>query len=141
MKLPLVAMGLAVLLSGSCLADDVMKDASCKQRIQDYYPAKAIRLQQVGAVLVEFSVKGKGPPVDVVVVRSTAPGTLQEAAIKVIHALSCDPGQAWIDAGGPGKRIRWNVLFKLKGFDETAERLDPEADEVVITGMSVNFRG
>lgn len=113
-----------------------MAEASCKPRIEDFYPAKAIRLQEVGTVLVEFSVKGKGKPEDVVIIRSTAPGTLQEAARKVIDSLRCNPGQAWNEAGGPQRRIRLNVLFKLKGFDETADRLDPEADQVVITGMS-----
>jgi len=112
----------------------------CKPKVDDYYPAKAIRLDEVGSVLVEFSVKGAGAPQDVAVLRATAPGTLQEAALRVIRSMRCQPDLTWMENGGPEKRIRVNVLFKLKGFDETAQRLDPDADEIVITGTSVLWR-
>ena len=54
--------------------------------------------------------------------------------------MRCQPDLTWMENGGPEKRIRVNVLFKLKGFDETAQRLDPDADEIVITGTSVLWR-
>ena len=138
MRRLLAATVMTGLLCGPALADEWIDRANCKpNRQQDYYPPKAIRLNQVGTVLVEFSVQGKGPPDPAVVVRATASVELRYAAIRVIRLMLCDPDPKWMDDGGPQRRIRLNVIFRLKGFEETPGRLDPDADEVVITGSPI----
>jgi TonB family protein len=127
------SVAIAISLSTAIAGDD-QNDAGCKAKIEDYYDARAIRLEQVGTVLVEFRVREAGPPQDVKIIRSTAPGVLQASALRMINSMRCMPGKQWLENGGAERPIRVNVMFKLNGFEETPERLDPDADEIVITG-------
>jgi TonB family protein len=141
MRCLLVAIAIAGLASGPSRADDWLTRASCKPEVgQDFYPAPAIGRNQVGTVLVEFSVQGKGPPDHVIVIGAKASQVLKDGASRFMRLLRCDPDPKWMDDGGPQRRIRLNVIFRLKGWDETPERLDPDADQVVITGSAIMRR-
>jgi TonB family protein len=134
------AVALAGLFCGPSFADQWLDRAGCKEKIADYYPPEAIRREKVGTVLVEFTVKGNGPPTAIAVVPSKLPRFLQDAGVRVIRSMSCTPDSKWLEDGGPQRRLRVNVIFRLKGLDETAGVIDPDAEEIVITGSPIAAR-
>lgn len=138
MKRWLAAIMLASALGTPVFADEWLNRAACEaNRIQDYYPPEGIRREKTGTLLVEFSVKGIGPPTGITVMPTRLPGYLQDAAARIVRFMTCRPDSKWIEDGGPERRLRLNVIFRLKGVDETPGRLDPDADEVVITGAPI----
>ena len=121
-----------------CLPRRWLKRASCKEKFpEDYYPPTAIRRDEVGSVLVEFTVTGNGAPTDITTNKSKTPRYIQDAARRLVRLMTCSPDPKWTDDGGPQKRLRLNVIFHLKGLDETPGKIDPDADYVVITGSPI----
>jgi TonB family protein len=97
-----------------------------------YYPSEARQRRESGAVLLEYSVNGKGVPERIVLLESTAPESLQIAAMKLLSQARCKPDAAWIEGGGPQQRLKMNVLFQFINGEPT-QPLDAQAGVVRIS--------
>lgn len=123
------------------IAGDEGADISCRvKRGEDYYPPEAIRRNQVGAVLVEYSVIDSGATTSVLVVQSRAPNSLKSAALRLVKGMNCTTTLSWKEAGGPGKRRRANILFKLRAFDETAAPIEGDAEKIEVIADAISPR-
>jgi len=136
-----LALASALAFASAARADDPVPLANCKAVPGDYYAPSAIRLNKIGTVLVEYSVKKAGAPEDVRVVRSNATGDLQRSAVSLVKKMTCAPNDSWMTSGGADKRVRVNILFNLKGFDESAAPLDQSAEVITITAEAIFPRG
>jgi TonB family protein len=100
-----------------------------------FYHSTAVRKRQSGAVLVEFSVSQRGEIQRPVVIEATAPHLLQSGALEVVKNFKCKPGKDWTETGGPERRLRLNVLFKLNE-DEAPKLIDEAAEVVTVAAAS-----
>jgi TonB family protein len=115
----------------------ILSQLRCGPKFSDrpFYHPTAVQQRQSGVVLVEFSVNAKGRAERALVLEATAPELLQSSALQVVKNFKCNPGKEWADAGGPERRVKLNVVFKID--DEEAPKLldaDAEAVTVAIAG-------
>ena len=136
----LAAVALAALCCEPSFADEWLDRAGCKDKVDIYYPPTAIRKNEVGSVLVEFTVEGNGAPTGITTDKSKTPWYIQDAAKRVVRLMTCSPDSKWAEDGGLQRRLRLNVIFHLKGLDETPGKVDPDADYVVITASPIVTR-
>ena len=81
---------------------------------RDYYPAKAKELGVTGRVGLECSVDDRGYPRDIVILESAGP-LLDDAAKTVISDQPFRVPADWSATGGPAKRFRYGVIFRIMG--------------------------
>jgi TonB family protein len=102
---------------------------------EEFYPPKALRLHESGAVLVEYSVNAEGVTEGIVVIASATSAesdSFENGAVRLISKVRCKTNKGWVDGGGPHQRFRLNVIFEI--IDEKAvEPIDPK---VVIAKVS-----
>lgn len=129
-----VITALAVMLFGSGCADQAPR-ASPPQRpmaasddprgpslwpsSRDYYPSKAKRLGITGRVGIECSVDDRGYARNIVILEPADP-LLDEAARDVISDQHFRIPPDWSVTGGPVKRFRYGVIFRLVGKPDVA---------------------
>jgi TonB family protein len=94
-------------------------------------PRTAVKQRQSGVVLVEFSVNANGRAERAVVLEATAPELLQSSALQVVKNFKCKPGKEWANAGGPERRVKLNVWFKIDD-EEAPKLLDADAEVVTV---------
>jgi len=122
----------AALLPISAAAEPENVEPDCVPIRDSYYDPKAIRLGQYGTVLVEYSVNEKGATERVTVLKSTASGSLERSAVRLVKSMQCKLGEDWQLSGGPQRRFKINVLFQFRG-GEPASPIDPAAEVITIT--------
>jgi TonB family protein len=123
----------AALLPVSAVADPEMKVLGCTPKMSGlHFHPKAIRLNQDGAVLVEYSVSSKGVTEGVVVLKSTASEPLEESAVRLVAGMRCKPGEDWQQTGGPQRRLKLNVLFQYIGRDPV-KPIEPTEDVITVS--------
>jgi TonB family protein len=130
-----ISLALAVTLSGSGCAvqtsrtgsvepptgvgDAAMAPYFLEPSSRDYYPPKAKELGLTGRVGLECSVDERGYARNIAILESAGP-LLDNAAREVIsdHRFRIPPD--WSATGGPGKRFRYGVIFRLIGKPNVA---------------------
>ena len=136
----LSGLAVAVALVSSCVGvpepaphRGMLAQLGCSPNFSDqpFYDPMAVRQRQSGVVLVELSVNAEGRPERLVVLEATAPEVLQFAALRVAENFKCEPGKDWVKAGGPERRVRLNVVFKLKK-KEVQNPIDEGAEVVTV---------
>jgi len=80
----------------------------------DYYPPKAKRQGITGRVGLECSVDARGYARKVVVLESGGP-LLDEAAKNILYDAHFSIPADWSATGGPTKRFKYGVIFRLVG--------------------------
>jgi len=98
---------------------------------QDEYPAIAREQGLTGRVGLECSVDGLGHAQNVVIVES-AGLVLDDAAMRMFSNGSFLIPPDWTAKGGPGRRFRYGVVFRLGG--KGAAPFEDHRMTVVITG-------
>lgn len=86
---------------------------------RDYYPSKAKRLGITGRVGIECSVDERGYAQNIVILESADP-LLDEAARDLISDQHFRIPSDWGASGGPVKRFRYGVIFRLVGEPDVA---------------------
>lgn len=99
---------------------------------RDYYPSKAKRLGITGRVGIECSVDELGHARNIVILESADP-LLNDAARDVISDQHFRMPSDWSTTGGPAKRFRYGVIFRLPGKPDIAP-FEDNRQVVVITG-------
>ena len=99
---------------------------------RDYYPAKAKRLGITGRVGIECSVDELGHARNIVILESADP-LLNDAARDVISDQHFRMPPDWSTTGGPAKRFRYGVIFRLSGKPDVAP-FEDNRQVAIITG-------
>jgi TonB family protein len=99
----------------------------------DYYPPKAKQQGLTGRVGLGCSVNEKGYARDIVIVESGGP-LFDEAAKKIFFDHHFVIPSDWSATGGPAKRFRYGVIFRLIGKPDVPPFGDNRRT-VVITGV------
>jgi TonB family protein len=99
---------------------------------RDYYPSLAKEQGLTGRVGLECSVDGLGHAQNVVILESGGL-VLDDAAKRIFSDGSFLIPPDWSAKGGPGKRFRYGVIFRLTGEPDVAPFEDHRIT-VVITG-------
>jgi TonB family protein len=139
LRRPLSMIAVAVaLLPISANADSEMKGMGCAQKAgESYFDPKAIRLDEDGAVLIEYSVNQKGVPERIVVLESTASKSLERSAVRLVAETRCKPGESWQQDGGPQKRLKLNVVFQFKGRTPVSP-IEPAEDVITVSTSPIS---
>ena len=98
---------------------------------RDYYPPKAKELSLTGRVGLECSVDEQGYPHDIVILESAGP-LLDDAAKSVITDQRFRVPADWSATGGPAKRFRYGVIFRIAGKPD-APLFDDKRQIAIIT--------
>lgn len=98
---------------------------------RENYPSKARREGITGRVGLECSVDAKGYVHDIVVLESGGP-VLDDAARTIFSDARLLVPPDWAVTGGPTKRFRYGVIFRMAGKTEVAP-FDDHRQTVVIT--------
>lgn len=99
------------------------------------YPSKARREGITGRVGLECSVDARGYVHDIVVLESSGP-VLDDAAKTIFSDARLLVPPDWAVTGGPTKRFRYGVIFRMVGKPEVP-RFDDNRQTVVITTTSL----
>jgi TonB family protein len=84
---------------------------------RDYYPSKAKELGVTGRVGLECSIDERGYAQNIVILESAGP-LLDDAAKSVFLDQHFRLPPDWSATGGPAKRFRYGVIFRLRGEPE-----------------------
>ena len=112
-------------------ATDDPRGPSLLPSSRDYYPLEARHLGITGRVGLECSVDEQGYARNIVVSES-AGSLLDNAAKELLSDQHFRIPSDWQSAGGPAKRFRYGVIFRLVGKPDVA-RFDDNRHIAVIT--------
>jgi TonB family protein len=79
-----------------------------------FYPAQALRLNQQGRALVEFSISARGRTSDVAIVSAEPPGIFDSTVAKFVRELQFDVPGNWMASGGPQHKYHLSFVFLLR---------------------------
>ena len=95
----------------------------------EYYPFRAVQLNQEGRVLVEFKISQKGRVSALAVTLAEPSGAFDAAALHYVHDLQFDVPIDWEASGGMDQSFHFGFIFLLRPCQVTGpcEELAPYA--------------
>jgi TonB family protein len=110
--------------------DDAATGPGFLPSTRDYYPSKARQQGVTGRVGLECSVDEKGYARDIVILESGGQ-SFDDAAKRIFSDQHFHIPPDWSATGGPAKRIRYGVIFQLRG--KPVAPFDDHRETVIIT--------
>jgi TonB family protein len=90
------------------------------------YPSKAVRLNQQGRILVEFSISSRGRLVDARLIAAEPESLFGEELVAGLQSWRFAVPHDWESSGNTARRFRVSVIFVLKPCPESESCIDPE---------------
>jgi TonB family protein len=122
---------LSLLSAPMAQAEDAEQGPMLMPNSHDYYPWSARRAAETGRVGLECSINDRGQAQEIVVLESGGKA-FDNAAKRLFYDAHFRLPPGWSASGGPKKRFRYGVIFRLIGKPEVPY-FDDHRRLVVIT--------